>query len=230
MAPSADPSEELTNPETGAPIDLDEVKFVSLVGNKLTVYLPEELEWYRGPDGERRAREIGGSRVNFQNGMYPPGEQSATYAEAKLLVEDPHYGDLFKIAAQEMDVEATGGEGADQQMDDQEGADEPQRSEATASDQVRVNGQLMSKAEAREQLGIVEEPTEGGANEAHASEATASDLDVLSGPNNRTEALEALAERGLDMSEAPPASATSEEIQRFAVEHGFVIEKYDLPD
>ena len=244
MPTSAAPTEDLTNPETGQPVDLDEIKFVSLTGNQLTVYLPEELEWYRGPDGERRAREIGGNAVNFQHGIFPPGDQSVSYQNAKLLIEHEQYGDLFKIAAREFDVEATGGE-----VPESTGSDSEPEEAVASKGEVVVNGQAMSMKEALDLLagGGTESKEQGEeeakeqANEATAStveneiddvptEPTGSDYEVLSGPTNKTGALEALAERGVDLEEAPPASATTERLQRFAMAHGYIIEKYDVPE
>jgi len=248
MPTSAAPTEDLTNPETGQPVDLDEIKFVSLTGNQLTVYLPEELEWYRGPDGERRAREIGGNAVNFQHGIFPPGDQSVSYQNAKLLIEHDQYGDLFKIAARKFDVEATGG----QPPESAGGSPGPEETVASEGEVV-INGQAMSKEEALELLAgdgtageTQGEEAEEQANEATASGATAStvedqiddvptepagsDYEVLSGPTNKTGALEALAERGVDLEEAPTASATTDELQRFAMAHGYIIEKYDVPE
>ena len=242
MPTSAAPTEDLTNPETGQPVDLDEIKFVSLTGNQLTVYLPEELEWYRGPDGERRAREIGGNAVNFQHGIFPPGDQSVSYQNAKLLIEHDQYGDLFKIAAREFDVEATGG----QPPDSAGGGSTPDETVALG-DEVVVNGQAMSMKEALDLLagdGTASEEQGGEEAEEQAEENTpveneiedvptepaGSDYEVLSGPTNKTGALEALAERGVDLDEAPTASATTDELQRFAMAHGYIIEKYDVPE
>jgi len=249
MPTSAAPTEDLTNPETGQPVDLGEIKFVSLTGNQLTVYLPEELEWYRGPDGERRAREIGGNAVNFQHGIFPPGDQSVSYQNAKLLIEHDQYGDLFKIAARKFDVEATGG----QPPESGGGGSEPDDTVALG-DEVVVNGQAMSMKEALDLLAGDDTESEKQGEEAagqqegeeEANEATAStvedkiddvptepagsDYEVLSGPTNKTGALEALAERGVDLDEAPTASATTERLQRFAMAHGYIIEKYDVPE
>jgi hypothetical protein len=238
MPTSAAPTEDLTNPETGQPVDLGEIKFVSLTGNQLTVYLPEELEWYRGPDGERRAREIGGNAVNFQHGIFPPGDQSVSYQNAKLLIEHDQYGDLFKIAARKFDVEATGGQPPDRAS----GGSEPDDTVALG-DEVVVNGQAMSMKEALDLLagddtagekqgGVEAEgqpPVEDQIDDV-PTEPAGSDYEVLSGPTNKTGALEALAERGVDLDEAPTASATTERLQRFAMAHGYIIEKYDVPE
>jgi len=199
---------------------------VSLTGNQLTIYLPSKLEWYLGPEGERHAREIGGNAVNFTGGLFPSEGQSIAYPDAKLLINHPKYGDLFKIAAQEFDVEPTG----DAEPEETETA-EP------GEEQVMVNGQVMSKAEARELLGVGEGEGESAGESAPEdsieevpTESNGEQLTVLSGPTNKTDALEALGEHGVDLSGAPSAGATSDEIQAFAVEHGFVIEKYDLPE
>ena len=238
MSTSAAPTEDLTNPETGQPVDLGEIKFVSLTGNQLTVYLPEELEWYRGPDGERRAREIGGNAVNFQHGIFPPGDQSVSYQNAKLLIEHEQYGDLFKIAARKFDVEATGGQPPDRAS----GGPEPDDTVALG-DEVVVNGQAMSMKEALDLLAgdgtagetqgeeeIEDQPPVEDQIEDVPTEPAGSDYEVLSGPTNKTGALEALAERGVDLEEAPTASATTDELQRFAMVHGYIIEKYDVPE
>ena len=248
MPTSAAPTEDLTNPETGEPVDLDQVKFVSLTGNQLNVYLPEELEWYRGPDGERRAREIGGNAVTFQHGFFPPGDQSVSYQTAKLLIEHDQYGDLFKIAAREFSVKATGGQPPESgPTPESEGSDAAPDDTVALGDEVVVNGQAMSMKEALDLLagnGTASEKQGGEeANEATASEApveneiddvptepAGSDYEVLSGPTNKTGALEALAERGVDLEDAPTASATTDELQRFAMAHGYIIEKYDVPE
>jgi len=243
MPTSAAPTEDLTNPETGQPVDLGEIKFVSLTGNQLTVYLPEELEWYRGPDGERRAREIGGNAVNFQHGIFPPGDQSVSYQNAKLLIEYNQYGDLFKIAARKFDVEATGGE-----VPESAGSGSEPEEAVASKGEVVVNGQAMSKEEALELLAGDDTESEKQGEEAAGqqegeeeapiedhiddvpTEPAGSDYEVLSGPTNKTGALEALAERGVDLDEAPTASATTDELQRFAMAHGYIIEKYDVPE
>jgi len=216
--PDASPGDELTNPETGEPVDLSTIKFVSLTGNNLTVYLPTEMEWYKGPEGERRAREIGGSAVNFQNGLYPPGDQNATYEEVKLLIGHEHYNDLFKVAAEERNVSpTTPGPSA-----------QPEAAPEPGEEEVMVNGEVMTKSEALDLLASDDAAQEDV--EPVPEEPTATELTVLTEPTNKGEALEALANEGVDMTDAPPASAASDEIQQFAVERGYAIEKYDLPE
>ena len=219
MAQTDSPFGDVPHPETGEPLDLDTARFVSLTGNQLTIYLPEEMIWYKGPDGERRAKEIGGSSVNFDAGLYPIGDgQSLSYAEAKLLTEHDHYGDLFKLAATERDVQETGGIPADETVS------EPNLAEG----EVMVNGQVMTEEEAIEMLsgsGMTEQQVAGQIDDV-PSDASGQELEVLTEPTNRTEALEVLAERGVDLSGAPGADATTEEIQDFARENGYIIEKY----
>lgn len=223
MAQSAEPGDLLTHPDTGEPLDLDEVRFVSMVGNQLTVYLPDEMEWFKGPEGDRRAREIGGSAVKFVHGMYPEGEsQSVSYEEAKLLLEHDHYGEMFALAHEKMDVA--------EEVEAPSSSGSPDLAEG----EVMVNGEVMTEEEAREELGMVKGAAvspEGEVDEEASvpTEPASEELTVLSGPTNKTDALEALASEGVNMDNAPSASATSDEIQQFAVERGYVIEKYDLP-
>lgn len=211
---------DVEHPETGDPLDLSSARFVSLTGNDLTVYLPTEMIWYKGPDGERRAKEIGDSAVNFDAGLYPIADgDTLSFAEAKLLTEHAHYGDLFKLAASERDVSETGGIEADETVQ------EPDLAEG----EVMVNGRVMTEEEAIEAIsgesGMTEEQVASQIDDV-PTEAGGDELEVLTEPTNRTEALEVLASRGVDLSGAPGADATTEEIQAFARENGYLIEKY----
>mgnify|MGYP006278681479 CR=1 FL=1 len=219
MSSDAAPTDEIINPETGEPLDRENAKFITKVGNQLTIYLPEELEWYKGPDGERRARQIGDFAVNFQNGVYPPGNQTLTYVEAKLMLEYDKYGDLYALAAEEVDVEP--GENVETP---------PPSGPELNENEVMIDGQIMTKEQARNYLdqggeAEMENPPEENIDDVSTSPDGES-LTVLSEPTNKTEALEALAERGANMGEAPDASASTEAIQGFAKKEGYVIEKY----
>lgn len=223
------------HPLTGEELPLDEIEFVSLEGNRLAIHLPKRLQWFKGPDGTQRAREIGDEVVEFDAGLYPPPGQTIDYETALLMLEHKHFADhpdgddVYTLAAQEQDVEPSGGVPPDESEFD------------VGEDEVILNGEVVSKEEALERLqnGASEEPeSEMPATPEESSQSPPevqdgpdeSDLVVLEEPQNRTEALEALAERGVDLSDAPPASATTSEIVDFAYKHGFIIDKYGPPD
>lgn len=220
----------IENPHTGETLELEDIEFVSLEGNKLAVALPKRLQWFKGPDGSQRAREIGDDIVEFDAGLYPPPGQDIDYETALLLLEHEHFAgnpsgdDVYTLAASEQDVEPTGGVPPDETEHE------------VGEGEVLLDGEVVSKEEALRRLqeenghqenGAVDEPqAEPGSTDGPDQ----SDLIVLDEPTNRTEALEALAQREVDMSDAPPASATTAEIKQFAYEKGFIIEKYGPPD
>lgn len=203
---------------------LDQVRFIQLEGTELTVYLPEKREWAKNTAGEDVVVEKGGHQVNFQNGIYPPPNKTIDRVEAELLAEGDAYGELYTLAREEQET-PTAEEVREQMEKDLE------------EDEVMIDGQVMSKAEAFEYLQSKDEdsaeeaPSEFDSEpeqqfEGEVFEGDLTDLDA----SNRQEALEMLAAQGVDMADAPPASATTAEIQEFAVDNGFNIVKYDLPE
>lgn len=205
----------------GEEIALDELKFVQIEGTQLTVYLPEKYDTFQTPQGEKVAMQVAGGTVKFQHGIYPTGDDTISYGNAKMLVNHDHYGELFKVARSAFDVPT---------------AEEVReaREESMAENEVFVDGQVMKKSEALEYI-------QGQQAETEAEQAPSEfegEPDTVEGhtemkpldASNKQEALEMLAQQGLTMEDAPSASDSTAKIQAFAMNHGFVIPKYDLPD
>lgn len=224
----------IEDPKTGDELDLGQITFISRRGPQLTVYLPETLDRFKGPNGEPRARQIGGQTIEFEAHQYPLGSQSVPREVAKLMLADDRRGDVYHLAASEIDVEPTTGS-------DLEREPEPE-SDDGAEETVEINGEEVPKSEALEMLGVDASALEEGPESQPSPEdeepvqtrvePEPDELVVLDGPNNKQEAIEALASEGVDLAQdgAPTPSDSAKEIQRFAVNHGFVIDKYDLPD
>lgn len=203
---------------------LDDIKFVQLQGTELTIYLPENLQHYKNPQGEEVVVNKGGEKVQFRDGIYPPGDQTIDKDEAEMLADHPHYGELFTLAAEEQDTPT---------------AEEVRESieESMEENEVMVDGEIMTKAEALEYLKSQDgEEDENVPSEFDREAEDKFDGEVHQGQlkdldaSNRQEALELLASEGVPMENAPPASATTSKIQEFAVDHGYNIPKYDLPE
>jgi hypothetical protein len=210
----------------GEKVDLDDLKFVQLHGTELSVYLPKQFKTFKNPEGEDMAIQVGGGTIEFRHGIYPPGDETITYANAKMLTEHKHYGDLFKVARSAFDVPTAEEvrEAREEQMDE---------------DEVFIDGQVMKKSEALDYLQSQGEEDEEKVDEAAPSEfdgeeaepegnviQSLTEIDAA----NKQDALEKLASHGVDMEGAPSASDNTEAIQAFAMNNGFVIPKYDLPD
>jgi hypothetical protein len=140
--------------------------------------------------------------VQFVNGMYPgPGQEIKSEELAKALLNHTFYGKAFKRAASPMELES---------------AASAETTEEVPEGYVTLNGEVLPKEEALQRLA-----GEEAAPEAEGEPTTIEDV------GNKQEALMALAERGVDMEDAPDASAETDAIQEFALAHGFSIAKYE---
>jgi hypothetical protein len=207
--------------------ELDNIRFVQKRGTELTVALPEKTIPAKTPDGEDIVYKKGGQKITFRNGIYPPTDQTIEKEVAEIMLDHDHYGKLFVLAAEEQETPTS--DEIREQM------------EASLSEnEVMVDGQVMTQAEAldylkkngadtdEEETATSEFETEAKADQASGQvyQGGLTDLDAT----NRSGALEMLAQQGVNMENAPPASATTSKIQEFAVDNGYNIPKYDLPE
>jgi hypothetical protein len=187
----------------GEEIALDELQFISLRGRNHTVYMPEEptKTVIDGQVVTQYEPPGGTSTVQFNNGMYPgPGQEIESKELAKALLKHTFYGKSFKRAASPMELESAAG---------------AETTEEVPEGYVELNGEIIPKEEALQRLAGEETP------ESEGEPTTIEDV------GNKQEALMALAEHGVDMEDAPDASAETDAIQEFALAHGFSIAKYE---